>query len=220
VQRDGWRTFGNWPPAGTRRIPLYLADRRRLVARPARADVDTFDYLPRDPTPTVGGPLITGRNKQRRNGPVERRADTVVFTGRPLRRDVDVVGHVRAVVHLHTSHPHADLFVRLCDVDRLGVSRNVCDGIHRLRPGDPVADGDGIVVVEVQLWPTAYRFRRGHRLRVVLAGGAFPRYARNHGSDGPVADAVAATPIRFTIHHDPAHPSRVELPWLPGGDRR
>ncbi|WP_429427800.1 CocE/NonD family hydrolase C-terminal non-catalytic domain-containing protein [Nocardia sp. GAS34] len=33
----------------------------------------------------------------------------------------------------------------------------------------------------VQLWPTAYRFKRGHRIRVQVSSGAFPRYAATTG---------------------------------------
>ena len=37
--------------------------------------------------------------------------------------------------------------------------------------------------VDVVLFPTAYRFRAGHRLRVQVAGGAFPRFARDLALD-------------------------------------
>ena len=45
----------------------------------------------------------------------------LVFTGPPLAADLDVVGPVRARVHVRTELPHADVFVRLCDVDPKGV---------------------------------------------------------------------------------------------------
>jgi len=104
----------------------------------------------------------------------------------------------------------------LCDVDGRGVSRNVTDGILRLRPGRPESDVDGVVAAEVQLDPTAYRFRRGHRLRLQVAGGAFPRFARNHGTDEPVFSAVGGKPARSEIFHDPAWPSRITLPVFDG----
>jgi predicted acyl esterase len=35
------------------------------------------------------------------------------------------------------------------------------------------------------MWPTVYRFRRGHRIRVQVSSGAFPRFNRNFGSGEP-----------------------------------
>jgi hypothetical protein len=142
-----------------------------------------------------------------------------VFTGPVLDRDVDVVGHVRARVHLRPELAHADVFVRLCDVDPEGVSRNVVDGIRRLDPStvpgcDVSVGDDGVLAVDVELFPTAYRFRSGHRLRLQVAGGAFPRFARNLGTGEPFATATTGRRCRFQVFHDAAHPSRVELPVL------
>src|SRR6185312_11170453 len=100
--------------------------------------------------------------------------------------------------------------------DAGGASRNVTDGILRLRPGFPAAGADGVVPAEVTLDPTAYRFRRGHRLRIQVAGGAFPRFARNHGTGEPITEAVDGKPNRFEIFHDAARPSRITLPVFTG----
>ena len=136
-----------------------------------------------------------------------------------LTADVDVVGQVRARVYVRPQLEHADVFVRLCDVDPDGVSRNVVDGIRRLDPRTVPADDvtvgdDGVLAVDVELFPTAYRVRAGHRLRVQVSGGAFPRYARNHGTGEPLATATTGRTCRFEVHHDAAHPSRLELPVL------
>jgi putative CocE/NonD family hydrolase len=144
-----------------------------------------------------------------------------VFTGPPLPADVDVVGPVRARIHVRPELEHADVFVRLCDVDPDGVSRNVVDGIRRLDPRTVPADDvqvgdDGVLAVDVELFPTAYRVRAGHRLRVQVSGGAFPRYARNHGTGEPFGIATDLKPCRFEVFSDAAHPSRLVLPVLPG----
>jgi hypothetical protein len=99
------------------------------------------------------------------------------------------------------------------------VSRNVVDGIRRLDPrsvpaADVTAGDDGVLAVDVELFPTAYRFRAGHRLRVQVAGGAFPRFARNPGTGEPFGTAVSGRPCRFEVFHDAAHPSRLDLPVL------
>jgi putative CocE/NonD family hydrolase len=207
-----WLDFESWPPPATA-TPAHLRPIGGLgesVAEDARPT--TFTYDPADPTPAVGGPLLMGESKQRDNQEVEARPDVLVFTGEPLPSDLDLIGEVSATVHVRTDLGYADVYVRLCDVDAGGVSRNVTDGILRLRPGFPQADADGVVTAEVTLDPTAYRFRRGHRLRVQVAGGAFPRFARNHGTDQPITEAVHGKPCHFEIFHDAARPSRLTLP--------
>jgi putative CocE/NonD family hydrolase len=220
-QAGTWLEAQSWPLPGVRTVPHHLRADGTLTepAEGGEAAPSTFTYDPADPTPTVGGPLLERPGRQADNRVVEHRDDVLVFTGPVLDRDVDVVGHVRARVHVRPDLPHADLFVRLCDVDRDGVSRNVVDGIRRLDPRTVPADDvtigdDGVLAVDVELFPTAYRVRAGHRLRVQISGGAFPRFARNLGTDEPFASATTGRPCRFTVFHDAVHPSRLELPVL------
>jgi predicted acyl esterase len=66
--------------------------------------------------------------------------------------------------------------------------------------------------VRFPLWPTAHRFRRGHRIRLQVSSGAHPRYARNTGSGEPLATAVTLLTADQQVLHDPGHPSAVVLP--------
>jgi uncharacterized protein len=204
LQRAGhWLDFDEWPPKSVERR-VHLPS---LGDAPGDSGPDEFTYDPSDPTPSVGGPLLFGKAEQRDNRAVEARPDVLVYTGEPLPADLDVVGEPTATVHLRTGRAEADVFVRLCDVDTQGVSRNVTEGILRLRER---ADGP----IEVPLFPTAYRFGRGHRLRVQVAGGAFPRFGRNHGTGEPVADAVTGVRCGFQVFHDRERPSSLLLPIL------
>jgi putative CocE/NonD family hydrolase len=213
-----WLELDRWPPAGSappRSLRLQPFGRLGWGRPPAGAP-DRFVYRPHHPTPSVGGPLISGPMGQRRNGTVEARPDVLVYTTPPLDADLDVVGDLHADVYLCTDQPHAQLFVRLCDVSRSGTSWNVCDGVRQLGPDDPAPGRDGVREVRVDLWPTAYRFRRGHRLRLQVSGGAFPRFPRSHGTGELIAGAVAMRECRYEILHDPEHPSRVVLPIYRG----
>ena len=63
-----------------------------------------------------------------------------------------------------------------------------------------------------KLHASAHTFRRSHRLRLVVASGAHPRYARNTGTDEPYATTTTLVPVDIEIFHDPAHPSAIHLP--------
>ena len=69
--------------------------------------------------------------------------------------------------------------------------------------------------VQVEFWPTAYRFRRAHRIRVIVASGAHPRYARNLGSDESLGDAQTMVIAHQDILHGPEHPSAIILSVQP-----
>jgi uncharacterized protein len=222
-QAGTWLEFGQWPPPATVATAYYLrpAGRLALDAEPGDTPPDTFVYDPADPTPSAGGPLLQPPGKQADNRAIEARPDVLTYTTEPFAASQDLVGPVSARIFVRTGRRHADLFVRVCDVDPKGVSRNIVDGIRRLSPqtvpaGDVHAGDDQILAVEVQLYPTAYRIRAGHRIRVQVSGGAFPRFARNFGTAQPFAAATRAVRCRFEIYHDSRHPACVLLPVLPG----
>jgi putative CocE/NonD family hydrolase len=219
-----WLEFEDWPPPDTVATAYYLRPPGRLSrdTEPGRARPGTFVYDPADPTPSAGGPLLLPPGKQVDNAAVEARPDVLTYTSEPFPVGQDLVGPVRARIFVRTSREHADLFVRVCDVDAKGVSRNVVDGIRRLCPQtvpapDVQAGDDGILAVDVELFPTAYRVRAGHRIRVQISGGAFPRFDRNLGTGEPFGAATRARRCRFEIHHDSQHPACVLLPILPSG---
>jgi len=148
------------------------------------------------------------------NRTIEARSDVLVFTSAPMHQDLEVIGPVRAELFVRSNLEHTDFFVRLCDHYPSGKSINICDGIRRLRPGRPGSDLDGCIRVNIEMWPIAYCFRRGHRIGVQISSGAHPRYARNTGSGEPIGKTTRLCKAEQTVFHDPAHPSAVILPTL------
>jgi putative CocE/NonD family hydrolase len=169
----------------------------------------TFTYDPADPTPTVGGRLLaTGTSGYRDDTGLGGRSDVLTFDTPPLTTPLEVVG-VPVVELAHTSdNPHADLFVRISEVDGKGRSRNVSDGFVRLDPDGAVADSAGRTV-RIELDAIAHRFTAGNRIRLLVAGGSFPRFERNLGTGGDPATSAELAPSRRTV--DPGG-SRVVLP--------
>jgi len=190
---------------GHRPTVLYLRSGGVLDNQPAPADAApaAFTYDPTDPTPTVGGRLLAPTGGYRDDSALAERRDVLAFTGAQLAAALDVVG-VPVVELAHSSdNPHADLFARISEVDPKGHSRNVSDGFIRVIPG-PSED-----VVRLQLDAVAHRFTAGNRIRLLIAGGSFPRWERNLGTGDDPARSIRMVPSRRTI--DPSA-SRVLLP--------
>ena len=202
-----WKEFGQWPPVGYAPQRWHLGVGGTLGITPRdSSEPSSFTYDPMNPTPSLGGPKLDGFGPgPKDNQPLEKRSDVLTFTSCPLQDDLEVIGEVSAEVWLRSDRPSCGVFVRLCDVNERGKSVNICDDLVNVRP-------DGVTKVKIQLTPTAHVFRRGHRLRVQVSGGAFPRFARNLGSDEPVATATTPHVTRTDVFHDTAHPSAVFLP--------
>jgi putative CocE/NonD family hydrolase len=213
--RNKWKSLPDWPPAGYRPQRWFLQPDRRLDTRPAgTSGPDRYRYDPANPTPSVGGSSLSQNSGARDNRKVEARSDILVYTSDALDHDIEVIGAVRAELFVQSSLEHTDFFVRLCDVDPKGKSTNITDGLVRLRPGQPTVgdDGDGVWKVILELWPTAHCFKKGHCIRVQVAGGSHPRYARNTGSGEPLATATRLVAADHTVYHDQEHQSAILLP--------
>lgn len=213
-----WRDFADWPPPARSEHWHLQPDGGLTQAAPPGSEPDRYRYDPADPTPTVGGNSLGSRKRMgvKDNRKVEARPDVLVYTSAVLEHDLEVIGPVTADLYVRSSLEHTDFFVRLCVVEPSGKSLNLCDGLLRLTPRQPASDADGIRHIQIGLWPTAYRFRRGQRLRVQVASGAHPRFARNPGSGEPLATATKLFVAEQAVYHDPAHPSALLLPVITG----
>ncbi|WP_308166170.1 CocE/NonD family hydrolase [Actinomadura sp. NEAU-AAG7] len=212
-----WREFPDWPVPGMAEERWHLQPDGALApAGPPESDPDSYRYDPRHPTPFLGGPTLLGETRpstdQRR---LERRRDVLTYTSAVLEEDLEIIGPVAADLRVRSNREHTDFVVRLCDVAPDGESLNLCEGMRRLVPGAPEAGADGVRRVAVELWPAGHRFRRGHRVRVQVASGAYPRVARNPGTGEPIGTATAMLTADQEVLHSPAHPSAVLLPVVP-----
>lgn len=212
-----WREFADWPPpAYYQRWHLQPQGMLALDAPTgaAGAEPDRYRYDPADPTPAVGGNSLGAqlRMGQKDNRALEARRDVLVYTSEPLQRDLEVIGPLTADLYVSSSLEHTDFFARLCVVEPSGRSLNLCDGIVRLTPDSPAPDADGVRHIRLAIWPTAYRFRRGQRIRVQVSSGAHPSFVRNLGTGEPVATSTKLQAAEQAVYHDAAHPSAVLLP--------
>jgi hypothetical protein len=114
---------------------------------------------------------VLRREPPRQDTPRGFEAADLVFTSPPLTDALEVIGAVAADVLVELGP--APLYVRLCDVDERGRSRNVCDGTATV-------SGPPATALTVAMSSTAHRFLPGHRIRVQISGDARPRSAAGH----------------------------------------
>ncbi|UJV45571.1 CocE/NonD family hydrolase [Streptomyces sp. AMCC400023] len=211
--QGAWRQLAAWPPATGETVRHLQPGGRLLADAPNDGPPSTYLYDPADPTPTLGGPLLTLDAGSKDNAELESRPDVLTFTTDPLTAPLEIMG--TPVIELaHTrSNPHADVFVRLCDVDPKGVSRNVAEGLLRLDPASPL---DQAQTVRVRLDACAHQVKAGHRIRLLIAGGSHPRYARNEGTGELPGAGSELRSCTHTVHHDSGAVSRVILPTPSG----
>lgn len=187
-----WRDLRTWPPT-SKPTTLHLGPDGVLGDTPAAdQSVCHFRYDPSNPTTTVGGTLLQSEGHCD-DGALAARHDVLTFTGAPLAGPLEVAGAPTVQLDHRTDNPYADIFLRICEVDPRGRSRNVSDGFVRLDP----AAASGTVSVEMD--SIAHVFAARNRIRLVIAGGNFPRFERNPGTAENPGTATVLVPSRRTI---------------------
>jgi uncharacterized protein len=204
-----WHDAETWPPNSTETCWYPNADGLLGTTVPAGGR-SVFRYDPSDPTPAVGGRRLASGAGVRNNNDLEARPDVVTFTSSELSSDLEFEGFPAVDVSVSVDNPYADLFVRICDVDRRGRSHNITDTLVRL---DPTVAAREVQQVTVRLSPCAHRLPAGHRLRLQFSGGAHPRYARNLGTGEPPSTGTGLKPAVHTIEHGT---TRLTLPITAG----
>ncbi|KKB80482.1 hypothetical protein VW35_07180 [Devosia soli] len=196
-----WHEFDRYPPGSSDPITLSIGPERRLSESPDSDGGDRYRYDPNDPTPNLGGAIFafTGAGAVD-NASLETRNDVLTYTGPVLLQKLTIIGQCQVRLAARSSLPNVDFFVRLCDVGPDGVSRNICDGFLHVTP-ETAPDGDGRLALTLKLHATAHSFLPGHRLRLLIASGAHPRYARNPGSGEPINTAATLVPNDIEIFH-------------------
>ena len=155
------------------------------------------------------------------------RPDVLVFETEPLTEDLVVAGLVTARLWVSSSAPDTDFTAKLVDVYPPsadwpeGFDLNLTDGILRARYRDSREEASfmepgEVYPIEIHLFPTANRFRAGHRVRLEISSSNYPRFDPNPNTGEPLGRHTRMETAENVIHHSAAHPSslqiRVEVP--------
>ena len=230
-----WREDETWPPEG-REERLYLHGGGQANTRfgdgslspetPGDQPVDSYDYDPLDPVPTVGGHILMPELQEagfRDQSAVEERTDVLVYTGPRLTEPVAVAGPVAVTLYASSSAPDTDFTAKLVDVEPDGPCISLAEGVIRARYRDSLEEPafmepGTVYAFTVDLWDLAHTFEAGHRLRLEVSSSNFPRFDRNPNVAMPVASAGPGD-LRVAsqnVYHDADHPSHLSLRVVEG----
>lgn len=200
---DRWKQASAWPPAPTEKRAWYLGRGRTLRdEEPTRGGVDRYevDFEATTGTRNRWHTLLTDGDVV--YGDLANGGRRLHYTSRPLPRGIEITGSPLLELFVAADAPDAALYAYLEDLAPDGRSHYLTEGqlrlIHR-RSGtgfaarSPVPEKfqhsfrreDALPLVpgrmervRLALLPTSARVRRGHRLRLTLAGHDAETFAR------------------------------------------
>ncbi|MGX1676078.1 CocE/NonD family hydrolase [Streptomyces sp. NPDC055400] len=187
-ERPRWLGLPHWPPGTTTDPGCDLAawQRTEPVSSPDPA-TGALSGLWAVPAGPFGLPLDQHEDD----------SHSVCLTSPPLGEPVLLCGRPRVTV----TGAWSRYSVKLADVDPAGRSTLICAGL----------EATGGASATFALAPTSYEVPRGHRLRVVIAPGDFPRvWPQEHESDELPDVAELSLPV--IPPGTAAHAEQIELP--------
>jgi len=208
-----WRDFEDWPQTAEgvwhlHGTGLSAASTDAGILQPDRPNQvgsDSFVQDPWRPAPALGGHWASPYGPQDRAA-LDDRGDVAVYTGPPLEHDLHLAGSPYVELWAGSDMPSYDLACSLSVVTEDGRSRVLSNGMRRV---EGVAEP-----VRVDLQCVCARIQAGHRMRLSIAGAAFPAFPVNPGTGARAKDTrlIDQRITTITISSGGHTPSRVVLP--------
>jgi predicted acyl esterase len=219
-----WRTEADWPLADAHPVRLYLGaaksgsiaslnDGSLVSQTPGTAPPAVLPYAPET------GPFLPVLLSALKRLDIDQHADetkVVTWTTAPLQVATEITGYPKLSVYAASSAADGDFVFDMTDVAPDGTSRQVVQAyLNAQHAGDvdgaptPLVPG-AVRKYELDMFPLAYVFQPGHRIRLAIAGGA--KVAP--GEVFPQGPGQNPAPFTWTILSDNDHPSAIELPVI------
>ena len=221
-----WKAADHWPPQATK-VPYYFSGNHQLTTVPPTgsngADIYQVDVTagtgPQSRWHTLlGRPIMNPYPDRELQG-----QKLLLYTSPTLEYDLEVTGHPMVSLWVSSTATDGNFFLYLEDVNEAGEVSYVTEGLlralHRHRStdtppyqdvvpyrsfqrkdGKPLSPGK-ITHLEFELLPTSYLFKKGHRIRVALAG-----------ADKDHFPLIPPSPPTLTYYRNATFPSHVILP--------
>lgn len=229
IGEEKWKTTPVWPPAGSTTQRWYFAADHALarVAPKSETGADTYTV---DFDATTG---LTNRWHTQKGGgavlyPDRARQDQrlLVYTSAPLTDDIEITGFPSVTLFVTSTCADGAFFVYLEDVDENGKVFYLIEGqiraLHRKisnalppytqfvpyhsfkrRDALPLKPGE-VAEITFGLFPISALVRKGHSIRIAIAGADKDTFARIPADGTPV----------LTFARNQVHASRIDLPVI------
>lgn len=222
-----WRTLEDWPSPSSIEKTLYLSAEgpsngaqslgELAEAAPAAQEPSRYTYNPAKAE-------IPAEIKEADPGKArfflemkDFDNDELVFRSAPMAEAIDLAGPIRTEIYFATTAKDTDFFATIYAMDEKGKLRAIgtggkirakylsgWDNPRLLTPGKTYK-------ATIELWDTAHRFEKGHRLVLAISSSAFPFYARNLNTGEPLFGATRMLSAHQTIFHDSKRPSALRF---------
>jgi hypothetical protein len=235
VGENAWKTTSVWPPAGHTLRRMWFNSGSVLTTEPPVSESEADEYQVNF---DAGSGTSSRWSTQLGGGDVwyEDRANAdrllLTYTSEPLTVDTELTGTAIVALEYSSSHDDGAIIVYLEDVDENGYVRMLTEGeirpLHRAwnEPNDVVfgpqrsfesQDGQEwpageVSHIELALLPMSALIRKGHSIRVAIAGHDKDTFVRIPDSSDAPGDP-ASNPI-IGIHRSKDQASYIDLPVI------
>ena len=217
-----WLEFDRWP--ATKLMQLYLSNpdgERTGVLQSGQGVVKSASsQLLSDPRVPLEDPYASRRGAFDYRD-LAKRQDVLVFDSEPLTQSVDVVGFIKAEIHISSDAPDTDLWVHVLDVapdgsafSLMSPGTNAVRASYNLGPQRKLLRPGKVYALRFENLVTATRFEKGHRIRILIGTSFMPHFSRNLHTGELENSASRMRTAKIRVHHDAQNPSRIELPVL------
>jgi putative CocE/NonD family hydrolase len=226
IGEEKWKSTDVWPPDGIKHEKWFF-NSNNLLSKSV-PQFDEFDLYPVDFSATTGKTnrwhTIDGSTPVIYKNRKKEDQKLLVYTSEPFEEDAEITGHSVIKLNIKSTANDGAFYVYLEDVDEKGnvtyLTEGQLRGIHRrianeeamyntvfpyhtfLREDAKPIDPGEVTNISFPLLPISALIKKGHRMRIAIAGHDANTFARI-----PKKDDVVISVIRDTIT-----PSYIEIP--------
>ncbi|MFX1532975.1 MAG: CocE/NonD family hydrolase [Promethearchaeota archaeon] len=225
---EKWKKTHMWPPKDQQMERWYLGANNSLSAAMPQEDTGTDSYTVNCEATTgkrnrwwtlLGFPIDYS------NRAVQDKL-LLTYTSPPIEEDIEITGHAIITLFLGSTHEDGAIFVYLEDVDPQGNVTYLTDGqvrlIHRKISSEeppykklvpyhsfkredalPLVPGE-VAEIKFGLLPTSALIRKGHRIRIAIAGADKDTFRRYPAEETPT----------ITLERNSVYASFIDLPII------
>ncbi len=226
-----WRNLDDWPSPASKERTLYFSSEGPANGAASVGSLVETPASEQEPSRYTYNPANVQISEELRNPDPNQakfyldmkdfKDDELSFRSTPMSEPMEIGGPIRAEIFFATTAKDTDFFASIYDMDAKGRLRAIgtggkirakylsgWDNPKLLTPGRTYR-------ATIELWDTAHRFEKGHRLVVTLSSCQFPLYARNLNTGEPYFGATRMVAAHQTIFHDAKRPSAIRFRVLP-----